>query len=73
MYVLVLYALPQLPPQTILQQDEALPHFCHRIRNHLDREMDWQRWNNHLASSVARFDPTGFFIVGYVKNIVYQD
>jgi hypothetical protein len=26
--MLELYALPQLPPQTILQQDGAPPHFC---------------------------------------------
>jgi hypothetical protein len=36
--MLELYALPQLPPQTILQQDGALPHFCHHVRNHLDRD-----------------------------------
>jgi hypothetical protein len=34
-----LYALPQLPPQTVLQQDGARPHFCHHFRNHLDKEM----------------------------------
>jgi hypothetical protein len=37
--MLELYALPQLPPQTILQQDGASPHFCRHVRNHLDREM----------------------------------
>jgi hypothetical protein len=34
-----LYALPQWPPQTILQQDGVPSHFCHHVRNHLDREM----------------------------------
>ncbi|PNF17628.1 hypothetical protein B7P43_G07376, partial [Cryptotermes secundus] len=38
-----LYSLPQLPPQTIFQQEGALPHFCHYVRNHLDREMA-ERW-----------------------------
>lgn len=36
--MLELYALLQLPPQTILQHG-APPHFCHHVRNHLDREM----------------------------------
>jgi hypothetical protein len=35
--MLELYALPQLPPQTILQQDGAPPYFCHHVTNHLDR------------------------------------
>jgi hypothetical protein len=51
--MLELYALPQLPPQTIVPQDGALPHFCHHVRNHLDIdgwEMDQQRWTNRLAS-----------------------
>ncbi|PNF20692.1 hypothetical protein B7P43_G00325, partial [Cryptotermes secundus] len=34
-----LYALPQLPTQTILQQNWAPPHFGHHVRNHLDRVM----------------------------------
>jgi hypothetical protein len=33
--MLELYALPQLSPQTILQQDGEPPHFCHHVRNHL--------------------------------------
>jgi hypothetical protein len=37
--MLELYALPQLPPQTILQQAGVLPHFCQHVRYHLDREM----------------------------------
>jgi hypothetical protein len=36
--ILELYALPKLPPHTILQQDGALPHFCHYVRNHLDKQ-----------------------------------
>jgi hypothetical protein len=39
MDMLELYALPQLSPQTILQQDGVPPHFCHHVRNHLDRGM----------------------------------
>jgi hypothetical protein len=37
--MLELYALPQLPPRPLLQQDGEPPNFCHYIRNHLDREM----------------------------------
>jgi hypothetical protein len=51
--MLELHVLPQLPPQTIflfllfiiiipqtiLQQDGTQLHFCHHVRNHLDREM----------------------------------
>jgi hypothetical protein len=36
---LELCALPQLPPQTILQQYGVPPHFCHHVRNYLDRDM----------------------------------
>jgi hypothetical protein len=32
--MLELYAISQVPPQTILQQDEAPSHFCyHRVQN----------------------------------------
>jgi hypothetical protein len=34
--------------------------------------MDRQKWTNRLASKVARFNFTGFFLRGYVKNIAYQ-
>ncbi|PNF43766.1 hypothetical protein B7P43_G11408, partial [Cryptotermes secundus] len=37
--ILELLALPQLPPRTMLQQKWAPLHFCHNVRNHLDREM----------------------------------
>jgi hypothetical protein len=37
--MLELDALPQLPPQTVLQQDGVPPHFCYHVRNHLDREI----------------------------------
>jgi quinolinate synthase len=37
--MLELYALLQLLPQNILQQDRVPPHFCHHAKNHLDREM----------------------------------
>ncbi|PNF22477.1 hypothetical protein B7P43_G15069 [Cryptotermes secundus] len=33
----------ELYAKTILQQDGAPPHFCHLVRNHLDREMTG-RW-----------------------------
>jgi hypothetical protein len=70
--ILELYELPQLPPQTNLQQNGSPPYFCHHVRNDLDWEMDRQRWTNCLASWVARFNPIRFFFWGYVKNIVYQ-
>jgi hypothetical protein len=41
--MLELYALLPLQFQTILQQDGAPLHFCHHVRNHLDREMA-ERW-----------------------------
>jgi hypothetical protein len=47
----------------------------HHIRNHLDRdgwEMDRQKWTNHLASSVTRFNLTGLFLVGLCKENLYQ-
>jgi hypothetical protein len=47
--MLELYPLLQLTPQTIHQQDEVAPHFCHHVRNYLEREMDWQGWTNCLA------------------------
>jgi hypothetical protein len=37
--MLELYVLPQLPPQTIFQQNGAPSHFCYHVRNYLDREM----------------------------------
>jgi hypothetical protein len=44
--MLELYALLQLPPQIILQQDGTLPHLCHHDRNHLDK-----RWLGDTCSS----------------------
>jgi hypothetical protein len=71
--MLELYAQPQLPTQTVLQQDGALPHFCHHVRNHLDRQMTGRRigrggqiaWLPRLPAVT----PLDFFIVGYMKNI----
>jgi hypothetical protein len=69
-----LYALPELPPQTILQQDGAPPHFYHHVRNHLDREMAG-RWigSGQIAWSPRSPDltPFGFFLWDYMKNIIY--
>jgi hypothetical protein len=74
--MLELNALPRLQPQIILQYDGAPPHFCRRVRNHLDREIAG-RW-------IGRFGPIAwpprsldlttldFFMWDYVKNIVYQ-
>jgi hypothetical protein len=59
--MLELYALPQLPPQTILQQD---------VRNHLDREMDgrWIGRGGPIAwpPRLPDLTPLDFFLWGYV-------
>jgi hypothetical protein len=73
--MLELYTVPQLP-QTILQQDGALPHFCHHDIYHLDREMIWGwigrggpiAWPPRLPD----LTPLDSFLWGYVKNTVYQ-
>jgi hypothetical protein len=69
--MLELYALPKLPPQTILQQDGVPPHFCHHVRNHLDREMAG-RWIGRGGPITWPPRSPDFFLWGYVKNIVYQ-
>jgi hypothetical protein len=63
--MLELYALPQLPAQTILQQDGAQPHFCH-----LDREMA----GGWIAGPPRSSDltPLDSFLWSYAKNTVYQ-
>jgi hypothetical protein len=74
--MLELYALLQLPPKTILQQDGAPPHFCHHDRNHVDREMAgrWVSRGGPFTWSPRSPDltPLDFFLWGYVKNILYQ-
>jgi hypothetical protein len=74
--MLELYALPQLPPQTILQEERAPPHFFHHVRNHLEREMAG-RWisrgeTNAWPPRSPDLTPLDFFLRGYMKNIVYQ-
>jgi hypothetical protein len=73
--MLVLYALVQLPPKTILQ-DGAQPHFFHHVRNHLDREMAgrWIRRGGPIAWPPRSPDltPLDFILWGYLKNTVYQ-
>jgi hypothetical protein len=74
--VLELYVVPQLPPQTTLQQDGAPPRFYHHVRNHLDKEMAgrWIGRGGPIAWTPRSPDLTllDFFLWGYVKNIVYQ-
>jgi hypothetical protein len=64
--MLELYALLQIPPQTIIQQDWAPPHFCHHVRNHLDREMtgEWISRSGPIAWSPRSPDltPLDFFL-----------
>jgi hypothetical protein len=70
--MLELYALLQLPPQTILQHDRVPPHFCHHVKNHLDREMaerligrcgpiSWSPRSPDLT-------PVDFFLVGLCEE-----
>ncbi|PNF20655.1 hypothetical protein B7P43_G03020, partial [Cryptotermes secundus] len=69
------YALPQLPPQTILQQDGAPPYFWQHVRNHLDREVTgrWIGRGEPIAWPPRSSDFTPLdFLWGYLKNIVYQ-
>jgi hypothetical protein len=74
--MLKLYALPQLSPQTILQEDGAPPNFCHHVRNHVDREIAVRRIDR--SGIIGRhptspdLTPLDFFLWGYVKNIVCQ-
>jgi hypothetical protein len=74
--MLELYALPQLPPQTILQPKGAPQYFCHYFRNRLDRETA-RRWigrGGPIAWPPRSPDltPLGIFLWSYVKNIVFQ-
>jgi hypothetical protein len=73
--MLRLYVLPQLPPQTIIQQDGAPPHFCHHVRNHPNREMAgrWISRGGPIAWPPRPPDltPLHFSLWDYVKNIVY--
>jgi hypothetical protein len=68
--MLELYVLLQLPPQTILQ-DGAPPHFCHHVRNHLDREMAGRQIGRDGPITWPPRSPD-FFLWGYVKNTVYK-
>jgi hypothetical protein len=74
--MLEFYALPQLPLPSILQEDRAPPHFCHHVKNHLDREMAG-RWigrsgPNAWSRRSPDLTPLDVFLWGFVKNIVYQ-
>jgi hypothetical protein len=63
--------------KTMLPTFRALyTHFCHHIRNHLDREMAgrWMGRGGSVAWPPRSPDlmPLDFFFRCYVKNIVYQ-
>jgi hypothetical protein len=63
--------LPQLPSQTILQNNGAPPHLCHHIRNHLDREVAgrWIGRGEPIAWPPRSPDLTlDFFLRSYVKT-----
>jgi len=33
--------------------------------------VDWERWSNTLATTIARYHPLDFFSWGYVKDKVF--
>jgi hypothetical protein len=53
-----------------------LPHFCHHVRNHLDRDLPgrWIGRGESLAWPHGSPDltPLDFFLWGYIQNIFYQ-
>jgi hypothetical protein len=74
--MLELYALLQLPSQTIPQENGAPLHFSHHVRNHLDREMvgRWTDRDGPIACPPRSPDltPMDLFLWGYMKNIDYK-
>jgi hypothetical protein len=54
-----LNALPQLPPQIILQEDGALPHFCHHVRNPWTERWLWD--GSAWAPRSTDLTPLNFF------------
>jgi hypothetical protein len=54
----------------------APPHFCHHVRNHVDREMPgrWIGRGGQIAwpPRLPDLAPLDLFLRGYVKHIVYQ-
>jgi hypothetical protein len=71
--MLELYALTQLPPKIILQQNGAPSHFCHHVRNYLDREMAgrWIGRSGPITWPPRSSDLTAldYFLWGYVRTL----
>ena len=34
--------------------------------------MDWERWSDTLATTIARYHPLDFFLWGYVKDKMFS-
>jgi hypothetical protein len=65
------HALPQLPPQTILQQYGVPPYFCHHVRNHLNRVAGrWISKGEPIAWPPRSPDltPLDFFLLGLCEE-----
>jgi hypothetical protein len=73
--LLELYALPQLPPQNVLQQDGTPPHFCQHIRYHLNREIAGRCISRHGPISwllSPDLTPLDFFLLELCEEHIYQ-
>jgi len=38
----------------------------------ISKEVDWERWSDTLATTIARYHPLDFFLWGYVKDKVFS-
>jgi len=37
----------------------------------ISKQVDWERWSDTLATTIARYHPLDFFLWGYVKGKVF--
>lgn len=70
------YAVPQLPPETVFQQDGAPPHYANHVRSFLDG-MFPDRWIGRGGPTPwpprsPDMTPLDFFLWGFVKDKVYR-
>ena len=68
--MLELYVAPQLEefqPWIVFQEDGAPPHWGSHVRRFLgcniSKQMDWERWSDTLATTIAGYHPplTSFY------------
>ena len=38
----------------------------------ISKQVDWERWSDTLATTIASYHPLDFFIWGYVKDKVFS-